>query len=121
MHDDEPELAEYEPGDGKPLRSPYLVLMMRVVVIVGIAGLILPGIIQTISMTATNAQESCRRWVKYANPDSPGHVARFELFGAGGPGWECYTKGQFGGDEHVATLGLIPGPPSLPSRSTTNS
>jgi hypothetical protein len=121
MHDDEPELAGYEPGDGRPLRSPRLLLAMRVIVIVGVVGLVLPGILTTLHVAAVSAQEACRRWVAYASPEAPGSSARFELFGAGGIGWECYTRGAFGGDTHVASLGLIPGPPTLPRQQPTNS
>ncbi|MCU1551634.1 MAG: putative rane protein [Glaciihabitans sp.] len=121
MHDDEPELAGYEPSDNKPLRSRGLLLMMRVVVVVGVLALVLPGVVTTFSVAATSAKEACRRWVAYADPASPGSSARFELFGAGGVGWECYTRGSFGGDRHVASLGLIPGPPRLPSRQPSNS
>jgi hypothetical protein len=121
MHDDEPELAGYENGDGRPLRSPRLLLVMRIFVIVGVAGLILPGIVTTVSVAASSAKEACRRWVAYADPASPGSRASFEIFGAGGMGWECYTQGAFGGDSHVASLGLIPGPPKLPARNPVNS
>ncbi|WP_434156592.1 hypothetical protein ACI6SL_11315 [Clavibacter nebraskensis] len=33
---------------------------------------------------------------------------RFQLFGPGVVGYECYTKYAFGGDEHITSLGLIP-------------
>ena len=121
MHDDEPELAGYEPHEGRPLRSRGLLITMRVIVVVGVTGLILPSIMTTMSVAAASAKEACKRWVIYADPAAPGSSVRFELFGAGGIGWECYTSGAFGGDKHVASLGLIPGPPKLPSRQPTNS
>jgi hypothetical protein len=121
MHDDEPELAGYDPGDGRPLRSPHTVLVMRVVVVIGLACLVLPGIITTLSVASTAAKEECRRWVAYESPSSPGSRAQFELFGAGGMGWQCYTSGAFGGDTLVASMGLIPGPPALPNLQPQNS
>jgi hypothetical protein len=39
--------------------------------------------------------------------------AGLEIFGPGGIGWECYSVGAFGGDRHVASLGLIPVSPKL--------
>ena len=47
-------------------------------------------------------------WYLKAKNPSP-----FELFGTGGPGWQCYTVGAFGGDKNVASLGLIPISPRL--------
>ncbi len=111
--DDEPELAGYERGSGRPLRSARLVLLMRVIVIVGIAGLVLPGVITTISVGADTARVACEAWVAYETPDATGASARFEMFGPGGLGWECFSVGAFGGDRHVASLGLIPISPKL--------
>jgi len=121
MHDDEPELAGYEPYDERPLRSRRTVAIMRVVVLVGIACLVLPGVITGLSVASSAAKEECRRWVAYEDPSSPGSDARFQLFGDGGPGWQCYTRGAFGGDSRVASMGLIPGPPALPSRNPEDS
>lgn len=108
-----PELAGYEPGDGRPLRSPRLVLVMRFVVIVGIACLVLPGVFTTVSVASSTAEAACIAWVAYEAPEARGASARFEIFGPGGIGWECYTIGAFGGDRHVASLGLIPMSPKL--------
>jgi len=118
--DDEPELLGYEPSDGRPLRSPRMLLAMRIVVAVGIAGLVLPGVIGTVMINAKDAAESCKRWVKYENPnDSPS--VTFELMGPHGSGWQCYTQSSsFGGAQFIATLGWIPGPPALPARGTVN-
>jgi hypothetical protein len=70
MHDDEPELAGYEPGDGTPLRSRRMLLIMRIVVVVGLVAFVLPGIITTLVVAANAAQESCRRWVGYEDSGS---------------------------------------------------
>jgi hypothetical protein len=114
--DDEPELVGYDPGDGRPLRSPHLMIAMRVVVIIGLAGLILPGLVGTVMINARDAAESCKRWVRYENPGDASTVS-FELLGAHGSGWQCYTQSaSFGGSQFVASLGWIPGPPQLPSR-----
>jgi hypothetical protein len=115
MYDDEPELLGYEPGDGRPLRSPHMLLAMRIVVAVGIAGLILPGVTGTVMINAKDAAESCKRWVRYENPGDSSTVS-FELLGAHGSGWQCYTQGNsFGGAQFIASLGWIPGPPALPT------
>ena len=108
----EPELAGYVPTEGVPRRRRML-LAMRVIVIVGIACLVLPGILTTWSVASATAQTACEAWVKYEAPGATGESARFELMGAGGVGWECYAVGGFGGERHVASLGLIPISPRL--------
>ncbi len=42
--EDEPELAGYQPHE-RPLRGPRLQLLMRVVVVLGLAALVLPGLV----------------------------------------------------------------------------
>jgi len=123
MSDEHPELSGYEPGDGRPLRSKHTVTMMRVVVVLALVGLVLPGIVTTVSVASSSAQSACAVWVAYSLPDDRGAQAdvRFEVFGPGGAGWECYSKGAFGPDRHIASLGLIPGPPRLPLVPTVNS
>jgi hypothetical protein len=120
FYDDEPELVGYDPGDGRPLRSPRMLLAMRVVVSLGIAGLVLPGVIGTALINARDAAESCKRWVRYESPNDSSSVS-FELMGAHGSGWQCYTSSNsFGGSQFVASLGWIPGPPQLPTRNGVN-
>ena len=114
--DEQPELVGYESGDGRPLRSPHMLLAMRIVVTVGIAALILPGIIGEVMLNVKDAAESCKRWVSYEHPGDVSS-ARFEVMGANGTGWQCYTRADsFGGSQFVASLGWIPGPPALPAR-----
>lgn len=114
-YDDEPELAGHVPSDDRPLRSRRRLLVLRVVVLVGLVALILPGIVTTVSVGSRTAQASCSIWVAYEEPGALGSEARFEFFGPGVVGWECYTVDAFGGDRHVASLGLIPGTPRLPA------
>lgn len=114
MTNEHPELAGYEPGNGRPLRSPHVMRVMRVLVVLGIVALVLPGIVTTLSVGATTARLACARWVAYAKPDATGSSATFELFGPGGMGWQCYSVGAFGGDVRVASLGLIPNGARLP-------
>ncbi|MHC5797368.1 hypothetical protein ACVXZ4_14540 [Lacisediminihabitans sp. FW035] len=111
-YDDEPELAGYVPTEGAP-RLRRMRLVLRIVVVVGIACLVLPGMLTTVSVAASTAQEACTAWVAYEAPEATGASARFELFGPGGPGWQCYTVGAFGGEKNVASLGLIPISPKL--------
>jgi hypothetical protein len=118
--DEQPELVGYIPGDGRPLRSRRMLLAMRIVVAVGIAGLILPGVIGTVMINVKDASEACKRWVRYEDPNDSSTVS-FELMGDHGSGWQCYTQSNsFGGSQFVASLGWIPGPPQFPSRVPVN-
>ena len=114
MSDEHPELLGYEPGDGRPLRSPHLVRTMRIIVLLGIVALVLPGIITTASVATTTATNACHSWVAFEKPEAPSFSARFEFFGPGGVGWQCYSVGAFGGDVLVASLGIIPSGARLP-------
>jgi hypothetical protein len=118
--DEQPELVGYVPSDGRPLRSHRILIVMRVVVVVGIVGLVLPGVIGEIMLNFRDAAESCKRWVSYEHPGDSSS-ASFELFGANGSGWQCYTAADsFGGSQFVVSLGWIPGPPAIPSTPSSN-
>jgi len=104
-----PELAEYDAGDRRPVHSVARRRAMRIMVALGLTGLVLPGVLATISTQISTASAACRIVVGSAAPDSVGSVARFELTGAEGPGWYCYAQ-RFGGAEILLrSLGLIPG------------
>jgi hypothetical protein len=113
-YDDEPELAGYEPHE-KPLRNPHLVTVMRVVVVIGLVGLILPGLLVAAGTANRTALDSCAAYTAYYAPEAVSFSTRFELFSVAGIGWNCYAV-VFGGDEVLlASLGLIPGGARLPS------
>jgi hypothetical protein len=118
--DEHPELRDYESSD-RPLRSPHLIKVMRVVVVLGIVALVLPGIVTTMSVASSTAQAACEQWVAYAVDGPSGARVSFELFAAGGAGWQCYSDGAFGEDRYIAPLGLIPGPPRIPTGPTVTS
>lgn len=113
--DDEPELAGYEPHGDRPLRSRHLVTVMRVFVVLGLLGLILPGILITAGTAQRTAINSCAVYTAFYSPTATDFAVRFELFSPAGAGWNCYAM-EFGGDEILlASMGLIPGAPRLPS------
>lgn len=104
-----PELAGYDPGDGRRAHSAMRVRVLRVMVTLGLVGLILPGVLITITTQIATADEACSRVVAQGAPDAVGSAARFELGGPEGPGWYCYAV-QFGGIEVLLrSIGLIPG------------
>lgn len=105
---DHPELAGYQPGEG-PVRRPVARHVMRVVVIIGLIGLVLPGLVVTIGTQVSTAAEACRIVVDGTAPDATAANERFELMGPEGPGWYCYAQQFNGSDVLLRFLGLIPG------------
>jgi len=119
-HDEEPELAGYEPHGERPLRSRLFRQVMRVVVVLGLAGLILPGIISAVGTANITATRSCDTYVEYFAPQAVSADVRFELFGQGEPGWKCYAIAFNGTETLLRSLGLIPGAAIVPSRPAEN-
>ena len=120
IDDDEPELAGYEPVE-RPLRPRFLATVMRVVVVVGLVGLILPGILVTLGTANRTASMTCAAYTAFYAPEAVTFRVRFEVFGAAGAGWNCYAV-EFGGEEVlVKSLGLIPGGARLPQAPVENS
>lgn len=104
--DDPPELRGYLPSGDKPLRHPLTLRVMQVTIVVGILGLVAPGLYATIALQARTAGAICERAASAIDADP---VVRFEIAGPGGPSWYCYAR-QFGGAEVLlGSLGLIPG------------
>jgi hypothetical protein len=108
--DDHPELAGYEPLE-KPLRGRRMLVATRVVVVLGLIALVLPGVLVTISFASATAANTCSVYVHHYAPDAQGSSARFELFAPAGPGWQCYAVNTEGDASFVAPLGLIPTTP----------
>ncbi|GAB3409592.1 hypothetical protein GCM10027515_28560 [Schumannella luteola] len=100
-----PELAEYVPND-RPLRGPRYGRTLRIVVIVAVLALIVPGAAGTILTQARTAEFTCASIVERAAGEYTG-VVKFEL-GSEGPGWYCYAEGFDGRQGLYAALGLIP-------------
>ena len=114
-YDDEPELAGYEPHSEKPLRSPHLVRVMRIVVVLGLIGLVLPSILIGVSTANSTAQRSCEIYTTYLAPEAVTFSARFEFFSAAGAGWNCYAVSFGGAETLLAAMGIIPGGARLPA------
>lgn len=103
------ELAEYDPGDGRPVNWASRRRAMRIIVVIALVALVLPGVLVTVSTQISTADAACRVVVIAGAPEAVGSVARFELAGGDGPGWYCYAQ-LYGGDEILLrSIGLIPG------------
>jgi hypothetical protein len=103
-----PELRGSDPDDERPLRHPAMQHAIRVIVVIGILGLIVPGIVISIMTASNTAQVACDLVVAQEAPDSVSHEPRFELMGADGPGWYCYARDFDGTERMLRALGLIP-------------
>ncbi|TFC14643.1 hypothetical protein E3O19_10635 [Cryobacterium algoritolerans] len=112
MSDEHPELSGYEPQDAdRPLRSRRALTLMRVVVVLGLVALIVPGILTTLQVATTTAANTCRVATQHFYPDSVGSDAHFELTGPGGLGWQCYAVDRNERETYVLPLGIIPSAP----------
>lgn len=120
-YDDEPELAGYQPAGDRPLRSRHLKTVMRVVVIVALVGLLLPGVLVTITTATRTATVTCSIYTAYYAPEAVSYSARFELVSAAGVGWNCYAVQYDGSELLVRAMGIIPGGVRLPSAPTERS
>ncbi len=104
--DDPPELRGYVPSEGRPLRHPMTLRVMRVTIVLGILGLIVPSVYATIALQARTAGRICAGATATTDAEP---IVRFELTGPAGPSWYCYAR-EFGGDEVLlGSMGLIPG------------
>lgn len=107
MEDYHPELANYEPHE-RPVRSNRRMFVLRALVFVAIAGLVLPGVVTTVTFANSSAQAACDLWVNSQVPQQHRDYAKFEVFGEGIVGWECYAV-TADGTVHSTSLGLLPG------------
>jgi len=81
--------------------------------VLGVFLLIMPFFASQARVASISAANWCAVWVAYEVPEPSVPAARFELFGPGVLGWECYATSIIGGDRYVGHLGIIPGPPNL--------
>jgi hypothetical protein len=107
VSDEHPELSGYEPFEEKPLRSPRKTWTLRLVVLLAVLALILPGLFTTVSVGTSNAWRACTYRAALVDPTLKA-APRFEVFGPGGLGWECYAVDRFGDEIHIDSMGLIP-------------
>ena len=111
--DEHPELDGYEPFEEKPMRSRRFHRLVQGAALLGVFLLVMPFFASQLSVASTSARNWCATWVAYEVPEPAVPAARFELFGPGVLGWECYATHMVGGDRYVGYLGIIPGPPNL--------
>jgi hypothetical protein len=112
VSDEHPELSGFEPFEEKPLRSARKTWALRIVVLLAVLALVLPGLFTTISVGTSNAWQACTYRAAAVDPGLQA-APRFELFGPGGLGWECYAVDRLGDEMHIDSMGLIPVAPQV--------
>ena len=120
-YEDHPELAGYEPHEPRPLRSRRFTMIMRAVVVLGLAGLVLPGILITLTTAHRTALRTCALYTDFYAPGAVSSSTRFEVFSPAGVGWNCYAIAFDGEETLVRALGLIPGGARIPQGPVENS
>ena len=119
MTDDDPrELDDWqpdgwEPDDTGPTPWERRRRVMRIVALVTMIAMVVPGALTSWAIAQSTAERSCRIAVDfYADARTPSRVA-FELGGSPDTlGWNCYAVAPTG-EVRVAVLGIIPGAPRL--------
>jgi hypothetical protein len=109
MSEEHPELAGYEPVGRS--RGAGRRRALRIVVFLALAGLVLPIVLSTLSVATTTARTACATFATAAVRGEVATDAPFELFAAGGPGWQCYVITENGDRRHLANFGLFPAAP----------
>jgi hypothetical protein len=113
MTDNYPELSGYEPNDNyRPLRGKHFSTILRVVVVLGLFALVVPGVLTTMRVASDTASHACASAVVQYYPAAVDFDARFDLNGPGGFGWQCYAIDRNERDTFVVSLGLIPSAPT---------
>lgn len=119
--DEEPELAGYVPIERSAPQRQRRQRAMRILVLVAVAALVIPGVLSTASLARSTAEHTCSVYVARYQPRAVGSAARFDLFGPRGPGWDCYSVSPAGNEVFLVLLGLIPSAPLPPAELTRNS
>jgi hypothetical protein len=119
--DEEPELVGYVPIERTSLQRRRRQKAMRILVLVAVAALVIPGVLSTISLAHYTAEHTCAVYVQRYQPRAVGSATHFDVFGPRGPGWDCYSVDSAGNETFLVLLGFIPSAPLPPSELTNDS
>jgi hypothetical protein len=108
-----PELTGADDEPSTPSRMNKRQRTLKVVGIVALASLVLPGILVTWSTSQRTAQAACFMAVDYYAPTATGFEADFQIFPLRTFGWVCHASMADGTTLPVAALGVLPGSPRL--------
>lgn len=99
--------------DDEPAPRRLRTTVMRVVVLIAVLALVLPGVLVTWTTQVRTAEYACQIATDYYAPGASASLARFTITDPELLGWNCFA--QMYNDEEIFTahLGLIPGAPRL--------
>ncbi len=105
---------ELEPDDDpRPLRSNRRMRVLRLVALVGLGLLVLPGLLGTFGQAGRSADYACELARQYYAPNAASVEAQFRIFPLEAAGWQCFVPLEGNQELLIATLGPIPGMPNL--------
>ena len=87
--------------------------MMKIIGIVALVSMVLPGVLVTWTTSRATANAACQIAVNYYAPSAPRWQARFDVVPLTIVGWNCYAYTDDGFVLRVANVGIIPGAPTL--------
>jgi hypothetical protein len=109
-----PELSdEWDDEPAGPSRLEKRARMMKIVGVVALVSMVLPGVLVTWSTSRATANGACQIAATYYAPSAPRWQANFDFWPLPNIGWNCYAYTDDGFVIRVAHLGIIPGLPPL--------
>lgn len=109
MSDQHPEL-EGAPDDDRPVRGDRRRRALRITVLIALGALVLPLVLSAYSVAYSAAARACSVYAANYRAGADFRVS-LELFGEGGPGWQCFAVSASGVATPLANLGLLPAAP----------
>ena len=119
MSDHHPEL-DGDPYDDRPVHGERRRRALRITVLIALGSLVLPLVLSVYSVAYSAAARACSVYVANFSASSDYRVS-LDLFGDGGPGWQCFAVSSSGVATPLANLGLLPAAPraELPDERDT--
>ena len=112
MSESHPEL-DGEPHDDRPVHGERRRRALRITVLIALGALLLPLVLSAYGVAYSAAVRVCAAYVATYDVRA-GFRVSLELFGDGGPGWECFAVSSSGVATPLANLGLLPAAPRQP-------
>ena len=111
MDDSHPELEDDGWRDDRPVRTERRRRALRIVVLVALAGMLLPLVLSAYGVARAAAERACAVYALDYSVNATSSVG-FDLFAEGGPGWLCFAE-VGAGDRGIllGNLGLMPAAP----------
>lgn len=113
MSESHPEL-DGEPHDDRPVHGERRRRALRITVLIALGALLLPLVLSAYGVAYSAAVRVCAAYVATYDVRA-GYRVSLEIFGDGGPGWQCFAVSTSGVATPIANLGLLPAAPRPPA------